>query len=70
VELTPLAAIARAVSGTFSVRMTPQTLIGPDVVIDSRLATPGSLFVALPGERVDGHDFVATAAPPALPQRS
>jgi UDP-N-acetylmuramoyl-tripeptide--D-alanyl-D-alanine ligase len=36
-------------------------LIGPDVVIDSRLVTPGSLFVALPGERVDGHDFVAAA---------
>ncbi len=31
------------------------------VVIDSRQATPGSLFVALPGERHDGHDFVADA---------
>jgi len=29
--------------------------------IDSRQATPGSLFVALPGEQVDGHDFVADA---------
>lgn len=36
--------------------------VGPDVVIDSRKATPGSLFVALPGERVDGHDFAASAA--------
>lgn len=35
---------------------------GPDVVIDSRLATPGALFVALPGERVDGHDFAVSAA--------
>jgi len=40
----------------------PQTLVGPTVVIDSRLAEPGSLFVALPGERVDGHDFAAAAA--------
>ncbi|MFT3861697.1 MAG: Mur ligase domain-containing protein [Micropruina sp.] len=32
---------------------------GPDVVIDSRLATPGAVFVALPGEHADGHDFVA-----------
>jgi len=32
-----------------------------DVVIDSRLTIPGALFVALPGERVDGHDFVAAA---------
>lgn len=30
-------------------------------VIDSREATTGDLFVALPGERVDGHDY-ATAA--------
>lgn len=32
-----------------------------DAVVDSRLAIPGSLFVAMPGERVDGHDFVAEA---------
>jgi len=32
-----------------------------EVVIDSRLARPGSLFVALKGEREDGHDFVADA---------
>jgi UDP-N-acetylmuramoyl-tripeptide--D-alanyl-D-alanine ligase len=31
------------------------------VVIDSRKVSPGDLFVALPGERVDGHDFVAGA---------
>jgi UDP-N-acetylmuramoyl-tripeptide--D-alanyl-D-alanine ligase len=30
-------------------------------VIDSRLATPGCLFVALKGERQDGHDFVEEA---------
>ena len=32
------------------------------VVIDSREATPGSLFAALPGEHVDGHDYVLAAA--------
>jgi UDP-N-acetylmuramoyl-tripeptide--D-alanyl-D-alanine ligase len=31
------------------------------VVIDSRQATPGSLFVALRGRQLDGHDFVAHA---------
>ncbi|MDY7040817.1 MAG: UDP-N-acetylmuramoyl-tripeptide--D-alanyl-D-alanine ligase [Chloroflexota bacterium] len=31
------------------------------VVIDSRLVTPGAMFVALCGERQDGHDFVADA---------
>src|SRR5689334_1632869 len=29
------------------------------VVTDSRSVTPGALFVALKGERQDGHDFVA-----------
>ena len=31
------------------------------VVIDSRKVQPGDLFVALPGECADGHDFVAGA---------
>jgi UDP-N-acetylmuramoyl-L-alanyl-D-glutamate--2,6-diaminopimelate ligase len=29
---------------------------------DSRASQPGSLFVAVPGDHVDGHDFVARAA--------
>lgn len=32
-----------------------------ELVYDSRNACPGSLFVALPGERVDGHDYAAAA---------
>lgn len=32
-----------------------------DAVVDSRLVIPGALFVALPGERADGHDFVEDA---------
>ncbi|HEX5304996.1 MAG TPA: UDP-N-acetylmuramoyl-tripeptide--D-alanyl-D-alanine ligase [Dyella sp.] len=31
------------------------------VAIDTRKLKPGDLFVALPGERVDGHDYVADA---------
>jgi UDP-N-acetylmuramoyl-tripeptide--D-alanyl-D-alanine ligase len=31
-------------------------------VSDSRQATAGAIFVPLPGERVDGHDFLADAA--------
>ncbi|MGH3611636.1 MAG: UDP-N-acetylmuramoyl-tripeptide--D-alanyl-D-alanine ligase [Pseudonocardia sp.] len=31
------------------------------VEFDSRVIGPGGLFLALPGERVDGHDFVAAA---------
>ena len=33
---------------------------GP-VVTDSRQAVPGALFAALPGERVNGHDYAAAA---------
>ncbi|MBM4265664.1 MAG: UDP-N-acetylmuramoyl-tripeptide--D-alanyl-D-alanine ligase [Deltaproteobacteria bacterium] len=31
------------------------------ISFDSRRVTKGSLFAAIPGERVDGHDFVASA---------
>ena len=39
----------------------PSRLVGPAVVVDSRQAGDGALFVALRGERVDGHDFAAAA---------
>ena len=29
--------------------------------VDSRLVRPGELFVALPGERTDGHEFIDEA---------
>lgn len=37
-----------------------RTADGP-VVIDSREVRPGSLFAALPGDRVDGHDYAERA---------
>ncbi|MEY9212995.1 UDP-N-acetylmuramoyl-tripeptide--D-alanyl-D-alanine ligase [Thermobifida halotolerans] len=39
----------------------PTDIVNGPVVIDSRQAVPGSLFVALGGERVDGHDFADAA---------
>lgn len=39
----------------------PATLVTGPVVVDSRRSEPGALFVALPGEHVDGHDFAAAA---------
>jgi len=39
----------------------PAAVLRGPVVIDSREAEPGSLFVALPGTRADGHDFAAAA---------
>jgi UDP-N-acetylmuramoyl-tripeptide--D-alanyl-D-alanine ligase len=49
--------LARAVSGD---HIGPDRLVH-DVVIDSRDVREGSLFFALPGERTDGHGFVADA---------
>ena len=31
------------------------------IVKDNRVAVPGCLFAAIPGERVDGHDYIAPA---------
>ncbi|HWB66757.1 MAG TPA: Mur ligase family protein, partial [Mycobacteriales bacterium] len=39
----------------------PTTLVDGSVVVDSRQAGPGSVFVALPGEHDDGHAFVGDA---------
>jgi UDP-N-acetylmuramoyl-tripeptide--D-alanyl-D-alanine ligase len=56
-----LAQIAAA-TGAVPDRVTsPQAQVTGPVVIDSRQVTPGGLFAALPGERVDGHDFAAAA---------
>jgi UDP-N-acetylmuramoyl-tripeptide--D-alanyl-D-alanine ligase len=41
---------------------TATTVVTGPVVIDSRLAAPGALFAALPGEHVDGHDYAGAAA--------
>jgi UDP-N-acetylmuramoyl-tripeptide--D-alanyl-D-alanine ligase len=53
-----LGEIAAAVGGT--VRDGADTTVG-GVATDSREVRPDSLFVALVGERVDGHDFIVDA---------
>jgi UDP-N-acetylmuramoyl-tripeptide--D-alanyl-D-alanine ligase len=37
------------------------TQVITDASLDSRLVIPGSMFVAIAGEKVDGHDFVSDA---------
>ncbi len=37
------------------------TAVITEAAIDSRQVIPGSLFVAIPGERADGHDFIDDA---------
>jgi UDP-N-acetylmuramoyl-tripeptide--D-alanyl-D-alanine ligase len=56
-----LAEVAAAVDGRLSDRADPDTPVTGPVVADSRQVVPGALFVALPGERVDGHDFAERA---------
>jgi UDP-N-acetylmuramoyl-tripeptide--D-alanyl-D-alanine ligase len=55
-----LAEIARAIGGTLHDTDGTPVVTGT-VEFDSRKVTEGGLFVAIPGERVDGHDFAATA---------
>ena len=55
-----LSEVASAVQATVTPPRTEVALTG--VALDSRLARPGDLFVALAGARVDGHEYAAQAA--------
>lgn len=57
---TPVADVV-ALLGARVVGQPRDDLVSADVEVDSRLAAPGGLFVALPGERTDGHDHAAGA---------
>src|SRR6185436_9426288 len=50
-----LAGATQAVAGR------PSVAVG-GIAFDSRAVRPGNLFVAIPGEHVDGHAFVGRAA--------
>ena len=58
IELTA-AQVAAATGGRL--HADPDVKVTGAVIIDSRDAAPGVLFVALPGDRVDGHDYAAAA---------
>ncbi|RJL31240.1 UDP-N-acetylmuramoyl-tripeptide--D-alanyl-D-alanine ligase [Bailinhaonella thermotolerans] len=51
--------LGRIAEVTGGVTEDPGVLVTGPVVIDSREAAPGALFVAIKGARVDGHDFAA-----------
>jgi UDP-N-acetylmuramoyl-tripeptide--D-alanyl-D-alanine ligase len=59
IELS-LAEVADVVGGVLHSCSGTEVITG-GVEFDSRRVRPGGLFVALPGERVDGHDFAAAA---------
>lgn len=60
IELT-LGEIADIVGGRLSGGAEADTRVTGTVEFDSRAITPGSLFLALPGARVDGHKFASIA---------
>jgi len=53
--------LADALEALTNLRPEGTTPVITEAAIDSRQVIPGSLFVAIPGERVDGHDFLAQA---------
>lgn len=58
--------IAESVHGRLDTSITGEEIPADEIVVtsvvtDSRDVQPGSLFVAIPGERVDGHDFAEQA---------
>ncbi|MGB8996183.1 MAG: UDP-N-acetylmuramoyl-tripeptide--D-alanyl-D-alanine ligase [Pseudonocardiaceae bacterium] len=55
-----LAEVADAVGGVLHSATGTEVVTG-GVEFDSRRVGPGGLFIAVPGERVDGHDFAAAA---------
>ncbi|WP_375485192.1 UDP-N-acetylmuramoyl-tripeptide--D-alanyl-D-alanine ligase [uncultured Jatrophihabitans sp.] len=57
IELT-LGEVATLVGGRLT-GAEPDTPVTGPLEFDSRRVVPGGLFLALPGERVDGHDYVA-----------
>ena len=58
---TTLADVAAATGGTLGGGADPTAVVTGAVEVDSRRDLTDGLFVALPGERADGHDFAASA---------
>jgi len=53
--------LADALEALTGLRPQSAATIITEAAIDSRQVIPGSVFVAIPGERADGHDFIAEA---------
>nr|WP_245598445.1 UDP-N-acetylmuramoyl-tripeptide--D-alanyl-D-alanine ligase [Glycomyces arizonensis] len=57
-----LADIATAVEGRLNETADPEAIVTGGIEHDSRKVGPGGLFLAIPGAKVDGHDFAPKAA--------
>ena len=56
-----LSDVIDAVQGRWLGRRDPAGVVPTGVGIDTRALKPGDIFFALPGERVDGHQFIDSA---------
>ncbi|MBO0828615.1 MAG: UDP-N-acetylmuramoyl-tripeptide--D-alanyl-D-alanine ligase [Streptosporangiales bacterium] len=56
-----LSEIRAAVGGSLVDGADPGALVTGAVVVDSRTVAPGDLFVAVPGDHVDGHEYATSA---------
>ena len=65
-----LANIAAACGGTYHGNEEDQNKEVLSITTDSRKAEPGCLFIAIRGERVDGHDFVDSVFEKRRPLRA
>ncbi len=53
--------LADALEALTSIHLQNANAVIPEAAIDSRLVIPGSIFIAIPGEHLDGHDFIDEA---------
>jgi len=53
--------LADVLEALTAIRFPDATAVITDAAIDSRQVIPASLFVSIPGEKVDGHDFIEDA---------
>jgi UDP-N-acetylmuramoyl-tripeptide--D-alanyl-D-alanine ligase len=53
--------LADVIEALTNIRPARANIVITEAAVDSRQVIPGGLFVALAGERLDGHDFVADA---------
>lgn len=60
IDLTIIEA-AKACSGRFCGPQAAEDMIIRDITLDSRTASPGSLFIPIVGARADGHDYIGAA---------
>jgi UDP-N-acetylmuramoyl-tripeptide--D-alanyl-D-alanine ligase len=53
--------LADVIEALTNIRPAQANIVITEAAVDSRQVIPGGLFVALPGERLDGHNFVTDA---------